>query len=90
MGCGPPESPSYNIRAQWDASESAFESLNVESAKEYITVAVDLVIKGIREPLRFLIETPVKIFSQNERFWYFSKRPLIQQFFVNLKEVNKY
>lgn len=52
MGSGPPDSPSYNIRAQWDPLESAFEPLNVESAKEYITVAVDLVIKGIREPLR--------------------------------------
>lgn len=77
------------ICATWDPTESAFEALNQETAKEevYITVAVDLVIRGIQEPVRFLIETPVKIFGQNERFWYFQRRSLIQQFFLNLKEV---
>lgn len=78
------------ICATWDPTESAFEALNQETAKDgkvYITVAVDLVIRGIQEPVRFLIETPVKIFGQNERFWYFHRRSLIQQFFLNLKEV---
>ena len=52
-----------------------------------MTVAVDLVIRGIREPVRFVIETSVKVFPQNERFWYFNKRNLVQQFFLNSKEV---
>lgn len=53
-----------------------------------MTVAVDLVIRGIQEPVRFQIETPVRIFGQNERnFWYFQRRSLVQQFFLNLKEV---
>lgn len=54
-----------------------------------MTVAVDLVIRGIREPVRFIIETLVKVFPQNERFWYFNKRNLVQQFYLNSKEVRR-
>lgn len=56
-----------------------------------MTVAVDLVIRGIQEPVRFLIETTVRVFGQNERnFWYFQRRSLIQQFYLNLKEVSTF
>lgn len=80
------------ISASWDPTESAFEALNTETPKDgrqYMTVAIDLVITGIREPVRFQIETPVRIYSQCERFWYFQKKSLIQQFFLNLKEVSR-
>ncbi len=53
----------------------------------FLTIAVDLVIEGIQEPVRFLIETKAKIFPQNERFWYFSKKPHHEQFVLKLKEV---
>lgn len=80
------------ISANWDPSEPTFETLNQESpkdSKQYMTVAVDLVIRGIQEPVRFLIETTVRVFGQNERnFWYFQRRTLTQQFFLNLKEVS--
>lgn len=82
---------SCQICAHWDPTEPPFEPLNAETPRDsklYITIAVDLVIRGIREPVRFLLETPVKVFSQNERFWYFSRRSLVQQFFLNLKEVS--
>lgn len=78
------------VSATWDPTEPSFEPLNVETPKDhhlYMTVAVDLVIRGIQEPVRFQIETPVRVFSATERFWYFQKRSLIQQFFLNLKEV---
>lgn len=81
-----------NICAAWDPTESSFEPLNMETpkeAKQYMTVAVDLVIRGIQEPVRFQIETAVRVFGQHERnFWYFQKKGLIQQFFLNLKEVS--
>ncbi|XP_048505737.1 rab GTPase-activating protein 1-like isoform X4 [Athalia rosae] len=80
----------YNIYGLWDPEDPALQSLNVEIPKEgeiFMTVAVDLVIRGIREPVRFVIETPVKIYPQNERFWYFNKRNLVQQFFLNSKEI---
>lgn len=81
------------IHAAWDPTEPSFEPLNQETAqskdvKQYMTVAVDLVIGGIQEPVRFLIETPVRVFGQTERnFWYFQRRSLVQQFYLNLKEV---
>ncbi len=53
----------------------------------FLTIAVDLVVEGIQEPVRFLIETKAKIFPANERFWYFSKKPHHEQFVLKLREV---
>lgn len=54
----------------------------------YMTVAADLVISGIQEPVRFVIETKAKIFPPTERFWYFSKRTLYENFYLRVKEVS--
>lgn len=82
------------IVATWDPTEQNFEPLNTETQKElkqYMTIAIDLVIRGIQEPVRFLIETPVRIFGQSERnFWYFQRKTLIQQFYLNLREVSRH
>ncbi|XP_051154035.1 rab GTPase-activating protein 1-like [Leptopilina boulardi] len=80
----------YNICGRWDPADPSLEALNMETPREgkiFMTVAVDLVIRGIREPVRFAIETAVKIFPQNERFWYLNKRNLVQQFYLNSKEI---
>lgn len=53
-----------------------------------MTVAADLVISGIQEPVRFVIETKAKIFPPTERFWYFSKRTLYENFYLRVKEVS--
>lgn len=53
-----------------------------------MTVAADLVISGIQEPVRFVIETKAKIFPPSERFWYFSKKTLYEQFYLRVREVN--
>lgn len=85
------EKQCYNICGRWDPADPSLEALNMETPREgkiFMTVAVDLVIRGIREPVRFAIETAVKIFPQNERFWYLNKRNLVQQFYLNSKEVN--
>uniref|UniRef100_A0A336LY84 CSON008111 protein n=1 Tax=Culicoides sonorensis TaxID=179676 RepID=A0A336LY84_CULSO len=80
----------YQVQAEWNANEKAFEVLNAESPKKYLTVAVDLVIKGISEPVRFVIETMVTIASQNESRLMdnllLSKRPLLQKFYLQLKD----
>lgn len=52
-----------------------------------MTIAVDLVVEGIQEPVRFLIETKAKIFPSSERFWYFSTKPHVEQFLLTLKKV---
>ncbi|GBP27822.1 Rab GTPase-activating protein 1 [Eumeta japonica] len=78
-----------SVCAMWNAGESALAAFNVASgdgAPAYMSLALDLVIRGIPDPLRLVIETPVKVYPPTERFWYYSKRPLVQQFYINLKE----
>lgn len=82
----------YIIRAEWLANDKNFEQLNSESAKMYITIAVDLVIKGIREPVRFIIETSVIVQPQSEmrlmdHFSFSgSKKSMMQRFYLQLKD----
>lgn len=81
----------YQIRAEWKASDKAFEQLNYESNKTFLTVAVDLVIRGIQEPVRFVIETPVIIQSQTEiriMDHFTSKRPMSLRFYLHLKKTD--
>lgn len=53
----------------------------------FLTVAVDLVLFGIQEPVRFILETKAKIFPSSERFWYLSRKGYLEQFHVRLKQV---
>jgi hypothetical protein len=55
----------------------------------FLTVAVDLVLAGIQEPVRFIIETRAKIYPPSERFWYFNKKPHCELFILKLKEVGR-
>ncbi|GFR04911.1 rab GTPase-activating protein 1 [Trichonephila clavata] len=85
------EKSPYVITGLWDPNEPAFDILNAETPKDtrvYMTVAADLVICGIQEPVRFVIETKAKIFSPTERFWYFSKRTLYEQFYLSVREID--
>ncbi|KAH9369848.1 hypothetical protein HPB48_004026 [Haemaphysalis longicornis] len=80
----------YQITGRWNPQEPAFELLNTETtrhSKVYLTVAVDLVVTGVKEPIRFAIETKAKIFPQAEKFWYFGRKPFQEEFFLRLKEV---
>lgn len=90
-------SADFQIIAKWDVADKAFEALNESAQRTHlITVAVDLVIKGIQEPVRFVIETHMKIqdaaeiqssrFSNNFLFQQGSKRPLQRKFYIQLKE----
>ncbi|XP_058066260.1 rab GTPase-activating protein 1-like [Anopheles bellator] len=78
----------YQIKAEWKAH--AFEPLNTETPKKALTVAVDLVIKGIQEPVRFVVETSVSILSQSElrivQNLFTNKRPLLLHFYLTLRE----
>lgn len=82
----------YVVRAEWLASDKNFEQLNQESAKMHVTVAIDLVIRAIQEPVRFVIETPVTIQQQHEMrlmdHFSFSggKKSITQRFYLQLKD----
>ncbi|XP_076042421.1 rab GTPase-activating protein 1-like isoform X3 [Oratosquilla oratoria] len=89
MGSNGGDGKNYIISGQWDPSDPVFEVLNQETPKDmrvFMTVAIDLVMRGIQEPVRFVIETKVRVYPQNERFWYFSKKPLIHLFSLKLKQ----
>lgn len=77
----------YIITGNWNPKEPAFHCINSEVSKLYLTVAVDLVIRRIREPVRLTLEIQIKVFPQNERFWYFSKPAIFHQFNLCLKEM---
>lgn len=86
----------FQIIAKWDPSEKAFEALNETSQRTHlITIAVDLVIKGIQEPVRFVIETHMKIdtaennssrFGNNFLFQQGNRKALMRKFYIQLKE----
>lgn len=46
----------FQIIAKWDVNDKAFEHLNESQKSNLITLAVDLVIKGIQEPVRISLE----------------------------------
>ncbi|XP_059143523.1 rab GTPase-activating protein 1-like isoform X2 [Physella acuta] len=84
------ETKVYNVAGHWDPSEKCFTILNTETEKDtrvFLTVAVDLVLFGIQEPVRFILETKAKIFPVSERFWYLSRKGYMEQFSVRLKQV---
>lgn len=88
-------SSDFQIVAKWDTNDKAFDQLNESQKTHLITLAIDLVIKGILEPVRFVIETQMKIdnsesqssrFSNSFLFQGGNKRPMLKKFYIQLKE----
>ena len=52
-----------------------------------MTVAVDFVVSGISEPVRFIKELGVKVFPSTERFWNPSRPKIKEQYTLELKLV---
>ena len=54
-----------NISGSWDPSETSFAVLNKETAPDvssvYLTVAADLIMSQVAEPVRFVIETKYSV-----------------------------
>ncbi len=78
------------ITGAWDPRETAFAVLNKETPSDvtsvYLTIAADLVMNQVAEPVRFVIETRARILPQSERYWYYTKKSLVKQFSVRVKK----
>lgn len=82
----------YQIIATWDPTET--RGFEITSAGSQLTLATDLVIKAIQEPVRFVVESQMKIDTsetQPSRFsnsflFQSNKKPLVKKFYIQLKE----
>lgn len=60
------DSAAYQVVAEWKSTDKSLQKFNVETPKTDLTVAIDLVVRGIQDPVRFVIETLVQVQSKNE------------------------
>lgn len=90
----------FVIEALWNPSANNFEVLNTETPKGkrrqkvgekiletrvFMTIAADVILAGIDEPVRFNLECKARIFHQHERFWYVTRKAVVERYFLTVK-----
>lgn len=85
------EGKTYFITGLWDPTIRDLLVLNTETPKDtrlFLTIAVDLVVKGVTEPVRFIVETKAKVYPSGEKFFWSSSKPKFHETYImELKEV---
>ncbi|PIK48850.1 putative rab GTPase-activating protein 1 isoform X2 [Apostichopus japonicus] len=86
------EGKQFTVTSLWDPNLDDLTILNTESPpglvdkSMFMTIAVDLVMTGIQEQVRFVLETRVIIVSPNEKFWMYNKKAVQEFFYILLEE----
>lgn len=83
------DNTTYTIAALFNPTLPHFELINNLTPKDsrvFITVAVDVVVARIRQPLKFLSEFKAVLLPSNYKFWYFSNRQYVHKFVLFVKE----
>ena len=81
--------PELHVIGEWDATEIAFKPLNQitnHGERLFISVAVDVVMGSLEEPVRFLHETKIRVFPEKETFWNFGQKTLTDHFTLTVVE----
>ncbi|PAV65018.1 hypothetical protein WR25_08345 isoform B [Diploscapter pachys] len=62
----------FVIQANWDPRVNSFEVLNTETPRDtrvFMTVAIDMIVEEVSEPIRFSLEAKARVFHEHERFY---------------------
>ncbi|UMM38814.1 hypothetical protein L5515_016135 [Caenorhabditis briggsae] len=83
------DSAVFLIEANWDPRVHMFEVLNTETPRDtrvFMTVAVDVIVLEISEPIRFSMEAMSRVFHEHERFYKTPQTVVSEEFTLVLEK----
>ncbi|CAB3410123.1 unnamed protein product [Caenorhabditis bovis] len=83
-----PDTTIFVIESNWDPRTHMFEVLNTETPRDtrvFMTVAIDVIMAEVSEPIRFSMESMSRVFHEHERF-YKTPRAIVSEGFTLILE----
>ncbi|KAF1745786.1 hypothetical protein GCK72_022233 [Caenorhabditis remanei] len=83
------DSAVFLIEANWDPRVHMFEVLNTETPRDtrvFMTVAIDVIVTEISEPIRFSMEAMSRVFHEHERFYKTPQTVVSEEFTLVLEK----